>query len=92
MDMAKDPREMRKAIDAAVRMRFGDESEFPHSAALVHIADGAAYHLGWSGEDRMTAIAYMALKRIEELTELTIQQMNATPHPFVLHSSAKERA
>ena len=88
--MTKDPREMRKAIDVAMRQRFCDESEFPHGSYLIHLADSAAYQFGWSGEDRMTAIAYMALQRLEELTKLTIEQINVTPHPFILHSSAKE--
>ena len=68
MDMAKDPREMRKEIDESVRARFDDKEAFPYAATLVHAADSAAYHLGWSGEDRMTAIAYLALKRVQELT------------------------
>ena len=89
MDMAKDPREMRKEIDESIRARFCDDRPFSHSANLVHIADSAAYHLGWSGEDRMTAIAYLALKQVDELTDRLIEQVNvAIPRGIV---SASDR-
>ena len=92
MDTTKDPREMRKAIDATIRKRFGDDSEFNYSESLIRAVDSAAYHLGWSGEDRMTAIAYIALLKVEELTKMAIDDLNASPRPIVLRTpSTKEQ-
>lgn len=74
-----DPRELRKGIDQSVYVRFGDKCEFPNSAALIHQCDSLAYHLGLSGEDRMTLIAHYALQRVEELYKRLLDQVNATP-------------
>jgi hypothetical protein len=73
-----DPRDLRKEIDRSMRPRFGDDSKFPNSAALIHQCDSLAYHLGLSGEDRMTLIAHHALQRVEELMKRLLDQANTT--------------
>ena len=86
MEAAKDPREMRKQIDESILARFGDDNAFSHCANLIHTADNAARYAGWSGEDRMTAIAYLALQRAEELTKRLLQVVNSSPAPIILQT------
>jgi hypothetical protein len=59
--------------------RFGDDIKFPSSAALIHQCDSLAYHLGLSGEDRMTIIAHYSLQRIEALTKQLLDLVNMNP-------------
>ena len=71
-----DPRELRKRIDQCVRDAWGDTSPFPHCSNIVHTADQASRHAGFSGEDRMTIIAYLALETVENLTQRLLDQVN----------------
>lgn len=76
MDKLTDPREMRKRMHEYVRYGFGDETlegerRGPHhystARPLMNAVFTAGHVAGWSGEDVMTALAYHALLRVEEL-------------------------
>lgn len=59
--------------------------EVPLVRSVMYIAD----YNGLSAEDRYTMLAYHALKESAEARELLLEQLNITPHPFLLRHNAE---
>jgi hypothetical protein len=46
------------------------------------------HHLGWSGEDIYTALAYYALIEYEKMSDLVLEQAMLSPSPRIIPSVA----
>lgn len=93
MESITDVREMRRIL---TDMRYGGYSPFtkgrdmsPASGLVRHVM-AAAQHLGWSGEDMMTALAYHALLQLDEAHGLLSQHYAMTREPghFIVKGAA----
>ncbi len=49
----------------------------------------AAYYRGLSGDDTMTWLAFEALRRLERLENLMLEQAMLSPHPLVFVDSVR---
>lgn len=87
MDMPTDPREMRKRINATVRGDLNLDGSYASAhhypaGSIVRNADNTAHYMGWSGEDRMTLIAYLALDAYERMYKIAFDQVMLQPSPL----------
>ncbi len=86
-DTPTDPREMRKAMQAAVyrgeRVDGTGRSRGSMSVAAVlarNVMQSAEIQ-GFSGEDTMTAVAYYALCELERMNDRLLEQLYLMPAP-----------
>ena len=57
-------------------------------APLVRSVMDMADYNGLSAEDRYTMLAYHTLKESAKVRELLLEQLNITPHPFLVPHNA----
>jgi hypothetical protein len=92
----KDPREMRKEMHAALRYSGWAQNPKPalstSSGILIRMAYNTALHLGLSGEDEMTILAYHALLQLEKMTDLALQDSYLRINPLMWTPQAQDGA